>query len=144
MSKRVLPPPPTGPVLLAHPVPVNDLTRSGPLMGAATVGLIAAATVAAGMPALCPFRVCTGHACPGCGLSRSLLSLVKGDLGLSLRYHPLLIPILIQAAIITLVRRRGTSPAWVNTSLSVTLVLLVVAWVVRWRLGLLDFVVAGG
>jgi hypothetical protein len=38
---------------------------------------------------LCLFQVATGRPCPGCGMTRSILALAKGDLALSFRMHPL-------------------------------------------------------
>lgn len=40
-------------------------------------------------PTICPFALCTGMACPGCGMTRAASHLIRGDLGLALRYHPL-------------------------------------------------------
>lgn len=36
---------------------------------------------------LCPFRLLTGFPCPGCGITKSLISLYKGDLLKSVYYH---------------------------------------------------------
>ena len=33
--------------------------------------------------------------CPGCGMQRSFISLLKGDLGQSLQYHPATIPMML-------------------------------------------------
>ncbi|MBO5761541.1 MAG: DUF2752 domain-containing protein [Lentisphaeria bacterium] len=43
---------------------------------------------------LCIFRIFTGLPCPGCGLTRSFLLLLQGDMGNSFRLHPLLLPVL--------------------------------------------------
>jgi len=40
-------------------------------------------------PTLCTFRNLTGYDCPGCGLTRSVVAFLHGDLGGSLRAHPL-------------------------------------------------------
>jgi uncharacterized protein DUF2752 len=40
-------------------------------------------------PTLCTFRNLTGYDCPGCGLTRSVIALLHGDVGGSLRAHPL-------------------------------------------------------
>ncbi|WP_084163697.1 DUF2752 domain-containing protein [Olivibacter sitiensis] len=45
----------------------------------------------------CPFKYFTGHDCPGCGLQRSLLFLLKGDLANSFRLYPATIPLLLLA-----------------------------------------------
>ena len=51
-----------------------------------TTGLLALNQ--AGIPLReCPFRTLTGLPCPGCGLTRSCLCLLRGDLGQSVAYH---------------------------------------------------------
>ena len=37
----------------------------------------------------CLFHLLTGLYCPGCGGTRAFLALLRGDLSLSLSYHPL-------------------------------------------------------
>lgn len=141
-ATTALPVPPVPPV---PPAPGNlgrgGLPSGSFLTGAGLVGAIAGASVAVSLPALCPFRLCTGHACPGCGLSRSVFSLVKGDLAASWRYHPLLIPLVVQVVIVALLRRVGLSAFWFNVILAANLVLIVGVWALRWRLGQLDLVV---
>jgi uncharacterized protein DUF2752 len=51
-------------------------------------GLLPPSWAAAGPP-LCPFRLLTGLPCPGCGLTRSLVSLLHGDLSAAVFFHPL-------------------------------------------------------
>lgn len=41
------------------------------------------------LPELCTLKATTGLPCPGCGLTRSWVSAVHGDLGGSLGHHPL-------------------------------------------------------
>lgn len=36
---------------------------------------------------LCPFKLLTGFPCPGCGITKSLIFLYKGDIEKSLYYH---------------------------------------------------------
>ena len=38
----------------------------------------------------CPFRWLTGISCPGCGISRALLALVKLDLAAAWQAHPMI------------------------------------------------------
>jgi len=40
-------------------------------------------------PILCPFRLITGHICPGCGLTRAIGELAQGHLGRSLQLNPI-------------------------------------------------------
>ncbi len=43
----------------------------------------------AGLPSVCLFYHLTGQPCPGCGLTRSFVSLGHGDWHDALRWHPL-------------------------------------------------------
>jgi len=36
---------------------------------------------------LCPFKMLTGFPCPGCGITKSIIFLYKGDIVKSLSYH---------------------------------------------------------
>ncbi|MFN8522077.1 MAG: DUF2752 domain-containing protein [Chloroflexota bacterium] len=60
---------------------------------AVAVGCIFGATIPVvfleSAPVLCPFRVLTGLPCPGCGMTRSVVAALHGDLSTSLFYHPL-------------------------------------------------------
>lgn len=40
----------------------------------------------------CFFKSTFGMECPGCGMQRAFIALLKGDLASSLQYHPALIP----------------------------------------------------
>lgn len=42
-----------------------------------------------GLPPLCPFHYLTGLPCPGCGLTRALVSCVHGQWHAAVTYHPL-------------------------------------------------------
>lgn len=39
-------------------------------------------------PPVCSIRQRTGHDCPSCGFTRSIVTLYRGDWGLSRSYHP--------------------------------------------------------
>jgi len=43
----------------------------------------------------CPSRSFLHMDCPGCGLQRSFLALLKGNITQSLHYHPAIIPMLL-------------------------------------------------
>lgn len=97
-------------------------------------------------PTLCPVRLCTGHACPGCGVTRAVGAAVRGDLGLSFRFHPLALLIAIQLLAAWAFMAFGRpSAAWqrrLPMLIMLNAVALIAVWAVRWRLGLLEFVVA--
>jgi len=41
----------------------------------------------------CPFKSYFGYDCPGCGLQRSIVSLLEGDFLASFKYYPATIPL---------------------------------------------------
>ncbi|MFJ9389857.1 DUF2752 domain-containing protein [Nocardioides sp. NPDC101246] len=66
-------------------------------------------------PVLCPFRAITGLPCPGCGLTRSWVYLMHGDIGSSLAsnwFGPVLILAILVLAVVAvrarISRRRPT------------------------------------
>jgi hypothetical protein len=81
----------------------RSLLRAGLAVFAAAfaghaLGLWDLAAATPRLPALCPVHALTGHDCPGCGMTRSLLALARGDLGASFRQHPFGAPVLLWAA----------------------------------------------
>ncbi|NLA24963.1 MAG: DUF2752 domain-containing protein [Bacteroidales bacterium] len=42
----------------------------------------------------CPLKQLTGIDCPGCGMQRAIVELFDGNILLSLKYYPALIPII--------------------------------------------------
>ena len=77
----------------------------------------------------CPIRFFTGISCPGCGMSRAVLALLRLDIGLAIEMHPLvfLMPV---AAAVYLLRRRIPKKAMTALYIS-ALVLLTAAYIVR-------------
>lgn len=45
----------------------------------------------------CPVKSAWGIPCPGCGMQRSIMALTEGDLLLSIRYYPALLPLALLA-----------------------------------------------
>ena len=59
------------------------------------------ALVLAGLPGwLCPMKAATGIPCPGCGLTRATVALLRGDLSASLRTHAYA-PLIVLALLLT-------------------------------------------
>lgn len=82
---------------------------AGGVLGAAVAATLDPATIANG-PVICPFRLLTGLPCPGCGLTRSWVFAVHGDIGASLSAHPFGLPLLglvLVLAVVLLIRRAG-------------------------------------
>lgn len=55
------------------------------------VGLVALAFVFLPIPWPCPLRLATGIPCPGCGMTRAVRLLAKGDLVGACKMHPLVV-----------------------------------------------------
>ncbi|MGH8872616.1 MAG: DUF2752 domain-containing protein [Acidimicrobiia bacterium] len=104
----------------------------------AMIGLLALLTPSDDGPTLCPFALCTGIACPGCGMTRAASHLIRGDLTAALGYHPL-VPLIASMSVggwvWYVLRRAGRArplPAkWLNTILIGTGVLLLGVWLAR-------------
>jgi hypothetical protein len=47
----------------------------------------------------CPYKAVTGIDCPGCGMQRSFIELVQGNLRESFSLYPALIPVIFTLAI---------------------------------------------
>jgi hypothetical protein len=82
-------------------------------------------------PQLCIFKLMSGLPCPGCGLTRSVVLLMHGDVAGSLYYHPLGLLFVAGAILLAVVdaygwwqaRRDGEaprSPGWLLERLSQT------------------------
>lgn len=95
-------------------------------------------------PTICPFALSTGMACPGCGMTRAVSYLVRGDLGTAMGYHPLA-PLVVVASLTGwawfLLRRSGRvqplPSRWVITALVGGGVMLLGVWVARALMGTL-------
>ncbi len=95
---------------------------------------------------LCPLRRCSGGYCPGCGATRSVGALLRGDVGASIRLHPLVILWAVQLVVVgvwlsTSPERSGLDGArrWLRGQgvrlLGLNAVAMLVVWLVRLALG---------
>lgn len=85
----------------------------------------------------CPFHLITGCDCPGCGMQRSVFSLLRGDLSASLDHHPaglLVVAFVLILAIHLKVQHRYTRRALDVVLVAVVLISLV-QYAVRWMHG---------
>lgn len=89
----------------------------------------------------CPVATLTHHPCPGCGMTRAFMLLFAGDIGASLRMHPLAVPTAgVQAAIAigSLVEAMRSGAPWMmftrrwGRALVVALLLVFAADFVLW------------
>ena len=102
------------------------------------IGLLATVGPSDEGPTFCPFALCTGMACPGCGMTRAASHLIRGDFGTALGYHPL-VPMMAVLAlggwVWALLRRSGRvqplSARWVNLVLIGTGLTLLGVWLAR-------------
>jgi len=96
--------------------PVSPLLRDRKFatVVAGTVG-VQIALVSLSLPGwVCPFFRVTGIPCPGCGLTRAVILLLKGDLQASLRFHafaPIVLLTAVALVLVLLLPRSITQPA---------------------------------
>ena len=111
------------------------------------VALLALVTPSDDGQTICPFALCTGMACPGCGMTRAVSHLFRGNLGTAFSYHPLVL--LITAQLIGgwawfVLRRSGKvgpmSSRTLNLIMVGTGVALLAVWVARLIAGTLPSV----
>ena len=81
----------------------------------------------------CFFKLHFGLDCPGCGMQRSLISLLKGDLTESLHYHAALIPFMITILmlIIQLKMRYENGGKWVMWAFIITTGITIIQFIIR-------------
>lgn len=122
----------------------DRLIIAAPLLG--LIMLMAVSPTDEG-PTICPFALCTGTACPGCGMTRAASALVRGDLGAALSLHPLVPLIVLQLAggwVWYLLRRTGRAQPLSNRALNVILLAtglaLLAVWATRLASGTLPAV----
>ena len=64
----------------------DRLILASPLLA---VALLATISPSDEGPTICPFALCTGMACPGCGMTRAAAHMFRGNLAEAVSYHPL-------------------------------------------------------
>lgn len=125
------------------------------VVGATTVAVVGAAALGAACvfspsgvesgPPLCPFAVMTGLPCPGCGLTRSWVAFMHGDVGSAFTFNAfgpvflVLTAVTVVAATVTLVRRRGAPLAgWRDRALGPVGAVLLGVWLTYGFVRILD------
>lgn len=89
---------------------------------------------ATGLALPCPFRAVTGLLCPGCGVTRLCLALLRGDVAAAWRANPallLLLPVLAVLAArlaVRYVREGRTVPTRGESALVWVLIALLAVW----------------
>jgi hypothetical protein len=116
----------------------------GALVAAATAIWLLA--LGPGETTICLLRNWTSVPCPGCGVTRSIAALLRGDIALAFRLHPLAPIAAAEAAIVwaawgvTLARHgRGLDEWLLARLLAANLVAFVALWIVRAATGTLPY-----
>lgn len=106
-----------------------------PLLG---LSLLMVVSPASEGTTICPFALCTGTACPGCGMTRAASALIRGDFDAAMTLHPLVPLITVQLAVgwvWYLLRRSGRAQPLgaraVNAILIGTGLVLLAVWAAR-------------
>ncbi len=85
----------------------------------------------------CPFKLIFGVGCPGCGLTRAFVSLLKLDIKSAFNYHPLF-PVVIAVFLYLLIRKKHRfKPAIEITLLVLILVLFLIVYIYRLKYNLI-------
>ena len=81
----------------------------------------------------CFFKSYIGLECPGCGMQRSLIALLKGNINESLKYHAALIPFIITIVLllIQLKIKHVNGGKWVMWSFIITSTITVFQFIIR-------------
>jgi hypothetical protein len=93
-------------------------------------------------PPICAMREILHIGCPTCGFTRALASLAGGDVGASLAYHPLALPMVLQLTAGWLLWGAGLASdrplirgRWIARAAVANAITLLVVWIVRLTLG---------
>ena len=111
-------------------------------LGVAVSGFLALLAVYGPIHIPCLFSAVTGIQCPACGITRSVASIARGDLAMSLAYHPAGIGIagIAFAALLTPTQTQrvysAVSSAWADMHIGIRVLIgslmVVAAWI--WNL----------
>lgn len=81
----------------------------------------------------CPFKAVTGIPCPGCGMTRAVMSALRGDFREAFRYHPLWI-VAVPLVLVEILNAMGgiKIPAKINNIiLMIAGILLLAVYIIR-------------
>jgi len=109
--------------------------QNGMLVGGVVAAVAAAALTGDGTetgPVLCPFRRCTGAYCPGCGGTRAVGRLLRGDLVGAWHQHPYVVLLAAQSMILGGAWFTGSGQRLVRRTWLPVLILNVAAMITIW------------
>ena len=119
----------------ADPTLIFRLSAAAALLAAFLVPV----NIVSSGPVMCPFRLVTGLPCPGCGLTRSCVDLLHGNLVDSIRWHPLG-PITVVAAVLLVLGAHRRFPGLMERLKSPAVLGAIAAvWIVVWLIRLPTF-----
>jgi len=125
-----------------QPAPTRSGRQTGMLLGGVAAAVAAAALSGDGTesgPVLFPFRRCTGAYCPGCGGTRAVGRLLRGDLAGAWHQHPYVVLLAAQSMIfggawLTGPGRRVMRRVWLPI-LMANVALMAAIWMFRLAIG---------
>lgn len=81
----------------------------------------------------CPFKYLTGCDCPGCGIQRSIISALRGDISESFIQHPAGVPIMLLSVffVLNLKFKFNNANKVMNYTLIIIGIVSLINWVVR-------------
>ncbi len=81
----------------------------------------------------CFFKSYLGIECPGCGMQRSLIALLKGNITESIQYHAALIPFIITLSflILQLKIKHVNGGKWVMWAFIITTSITIIQFIIR-------------
>ncbi len=81
----------------------------------------------------CFYKQISGLDCPGCGMQRSFIELLKGDLTASFKMYPALIPVLLTLSLTAahLFFKFKNGAAVVKYSFIVTISIVVISYIIK-------------
>lgn len=81
----------------------------------------------------CPYKTLTGFDCPGCGMQRSFIELLRGNFLESLHLYPALILVIFTLGLTTahLVFKFQNGANYIKYSFIITTVIVVVSYVIK-------------
>jgi hypothetical protein len=96
-------------------------------------GISSAERIGGAIPLFCPFKALTGIPCPGCGMTRALISMTKGDFHAAFRHNPFSFFLLFMIAISIAPGKQveklfPIAPAFMNYFFIVVLGAILVFW----------------
>lgn len=77
----------------------------------------------------CPTRFLTGISCPGCGMTRAVMQILKLDFNKAFYFHPMVFSLPIIA--ILFIKKDKINPVILNSLLVIIIVLFMIVYVMR-------------